>query len=65
MDCKNAQGNPHCTCTYTGCARHGICCDCIEYHKSKGQMVGCYFTPAGEATYNRSMSNFIKDMQSK
>ncbi|MEW5822483.1 MAG: DUF6485 family protein [Cyanobacteriota bacterium] len=43
MECKNANSNPSCTCTYTSCSRHGICCECITYHRKTGQMVGCYF----------------------
>lgn len=62
MECKNTKGNPKCTCTYTSCSRHGICCECIEYHKSMGQMVGCYFPKEAEKTYDRSMKTFIKVM---
>lgn len=62
MECKNANSNPSCTCTYTSCSRHGICCECITYHRKTGQMVGCYFPKDAERTYDRSMSHFIKVM---
>lgn len=33
LRCANrARNESRCACTETGCARHGICCDCIRYH---------------------------------
>ncbi|PLX40686.1 MAG: hypothetical protein C0608_08005 [Deltaproteobacteria bacterium] len=61
MECRKQGENSNCACTYTSCARHGICCECIEYHRSKGQMVACYFTPEAEGTYDRSIKHFIED----
>jgi hypothetical protein len=48
-----------CSCTYGGCARHGICCDCIAYHHANGELPGCLFTPEEERTYDRSVSFFV------
>lgn len=59
MSCKQPNLDK-CTCTYTSCSKHGKCCECIEYHRSKGEMVGCYFTPEAEKTYDRSIANFIR-----
>lgn len=60
MECNTSKNVENCKCTYMSCERRGHCCECIAYHRSKGQMVGCYFTEEGEKTYDRSMANFIK-----
>lgn len=49
-----------CNCTYAGCEKHGICCECLHYHRLKGGLPACFFTKEGEATYNRSIENFLK-----
>ncbi|RKD34693.1 DUF6485 family protein [Thermohalobacter berrensis] len=51
----------NCTCTYTACLRRGKCCECISYHRGKNEIPGCFFTEAGEKTYDRSIENFIAD----
>lgn len=53
---KNLEG---CTCTYD-CAKRGMCCECVAYHRAKGQIPGCFFSKAGEATYDRSVANFCR-----
>lgn len=60
MDCLNhAQNVKRCSCTYEGCARHGLCCDCIAYHRSLAELPGCLFTRDEERTYDRSVSYFV------
>lgn len=54
---KNMEG---CTCTYD-CDKLGLCCECVTYHRNKGQIPGCFFTKDGEATWNRSTEMFCKD----
>jgi len=60
MDCvsKNLK---ECTCTYTSCSKRGKCCECVAYHRSRGEIPGCFFTKEGEATWDRSIENFIRD----
>jgi len=53
--------NVECTCTYPSCSRHGNCCKCVAYHRSAGEIPGCFFSPRGERTYDRSINAFIKD----
>lgn len=65
MECKKTVNLAHCTCTYEPCSRKGICCECVEYHKRNNEIPGCFFTKAGEKTYDRSISNFIRDRQKK
>ena len=60
MDCKNTKSNNNCSCTYFSCSRHGICCECIEYHKSSNELPGCFFDKKSEKTYNRSVKYFVK-----
>lgn len=50
-----------CTCTYTSCAHHGKCCECIDYHRRLGEAPGCLFSKEGEKTYDRSIEMLYKD----
>ncbi|HOT77016.1 MAG TPA: DUF6485 family protein [Candidatus Wallbacteria bacterium] len=63
MECKKKATLAKCTCTYEPCSRKGACCDCIEYHRGNNEVPGCLFSKAGERTYDRSVSNFIRDRQ--
>lgn len=64
MDCKNYKKNlAMCNCSYSGCPRKGICCECMNYHRKMGQLPACYFSDAAERTYDRSISAFIRDYQ--
>ncbi|MEW6041242.1 MAG: DUF6485 family protein [Elusimicrobiota bacterium] len=49
-----------CNCTYEPCSRKGRCCECLFYHRDAGELPACFFSPAAERTYNRSIENFIK-----
>jgi hypothetical protein len=61
MDCDNRKKNSaECNCTYAGCSRHGICCQCLAYHRASGELPACYFTAAEERTYDRSVSFFVR-----
>jgi len=41
-ECPNRKRNKEtCPCPYTDCSRHGICCECMRYHLSKGQKPAC------------------------
>ena len=57
MNCDNI-GN-ECACTYSSCANHAKCCECLRYHRSKGELPGCYFPKEAEKTYNRSIAYFV------
>ncbi|HCZ06271.1 MAG TPA: hypothetical protein DHV12_03910 [Thermotogae bacterium] len=61
MNCVNQERNlERCNCSYPSCPRKGICCECIAYHRSHGELPACYFTKDQEATWNRSISYFIQ-----
>ena len=41
-ECPNKERNlKMCTCTYTGCDKTGVCCECIAYHRRMKQLPGC------------------------
>ncbi|MGM0596151.1 MAG: DUF6485 family protein [Myxococcota bacterium] len=62
MNCSNHEKNKQvCNCTYSGCPRFGICCECIAYHKRMNELPACYFTKEQEKTWNRSVAYFIKE----
>ncbi|HHW20859.1 DUF6485 family protein [Thermodesulfovibrio thiophilus] len=65
MECKIERNRKICTCSYEGCERNGICCDCIAYHRNRRELPACYFTPDVEATYDRSIERFIAMYQKK
>lgn len=66
MDCKQKEDNlEECNCSYEGCPRKGTCCQCIQYHRKKGELPACYFSDEEEASYDRSIENFIEDYQSR
>jgi hypothetical protein len=60
MECLKEKNLKDCTCTYD-CAKKGICCECVRYHRNKGAIPGCFFTTEGEKTYDRSCANFCRD----
>lgn len=61
MECKNLASNTRtCNCTYPGCERKGLCCECLSYHRSMGQLPACYFTKEAERTWDRSVDCFLK-----
>lgn len=60
-ECPNFSGNTDfCTCTYDPCPRHGLCCQCVQYHQKKNQIPGCFFPPEIEKTYDRSYRKFAE-----
>ncbi len=61
MECKKETNLKNCKCTYQVCPRKGLCCECINYHREKNEIPGCYFSVAGEKSYDRSISAFIND----
>ncbi|MBN1834221.1 MAG: hypothetical protein JW820_00145 [Spirochaetales bacterium] len=62
MDCLNQHKNSsRCNCTYPGCPRHGVCCECIAYHRSLGELPACYFSAEEERTYDRSIGFFVRN----
>jgi len=60
MECKKEKNKKKCNCTYP-CERKGMCCECIAYHRARGELPACMFSKEAEATYDRSVEKFIED----
>lgn len=60
MECCQDDNLKNCACSYP-CERKGRCCDCVTYHKRRGELPACFFSEAAERTYDRSISKFIED----
>lgn len=60
MECKREENLKDCNCTYPGCDRKGVCCECIRHHRERGELPGCYFPQDAEKTYDRSVRKFIE-----
>jgi hypothetical protein len=60
MECKKPKNLEHCNCSYQGCSRKGICCECLSYHLSQNQLPACCFPDEIERTYDRSFEKFVE-----
>ncbi len=59
-ECQNRADNlKSCGCTYPGCVRKGMCCECIRHHRENGELPGCLFPKEAEKTYDRSVRKFL------
>ena len=65
MECKKEENSKDCPCTYSGCDKKGLCCECLKYHWERGELPACLFSKQAEASYDRSVENFIKDWQNR
>jgi len=65
MECQKERNIQNCPCTYPGCPRKGICCECIRHHRENNELPACYFSAEAEKTYDRSIEAFIRDYQAK
>ncbi len=59
MDCKKERNAKSCNCSYP-CSKKGMCCECIAYHRSMGELPACYFDEKAEKSYDRSIENYIR-----
>ena len=57
MDCNKENNLTNCNCSYP-CDKKGVCCQCLEYHRSKNELPACYFNTEKEKTYDRSFENY-------
>lgn len=61
-ECKITTNQTKCNCSYP-CGKKGMCCECLHYHKSRGELPACYFPDEVEKTYDRTIENFIRTNQ--
>ncbi len=64
MECQKEDNLNGCPCTYAGCPRKGLCCQCLKYHQKQDQLPACYFSAEAEKTYDRSIGKFIEERNS-
>ncbi|MCK4642933.1 hypothetical protein KAU32_04785 [bacterium] len=58
MECDLERNLKDCNCTYS-CSKKGKCCECIRYHRERGELPGCYFPDEVERTWDRSIARFV------
>ncbi len=64
MNCPNRKINlENCNCTYPGCEKKGMCCECIRFHREMGEIPACLFPDDIEKTFNRSVKKFVQTMR--
>jgi len=61
MECQIEKNIANCNCSYEGCAKKGLCCQCIAYHLKRDELPACYFSSEKEKTYDRSIESFVND----
>jgi len=59
MECRQTRNTQMCNCTYP-CARRGLCCECVAYHRAAGELPACYFDAPTERTYDRSVEAYLR-----
>ena len=62
--CRLSTNREKCNCSYP-CDKKGMCCECLSYHKSRGEVPACFFPDEVERTYDRTIENFIKVYQER
>lgn len=60
MECQKEQNLNNCNCTYPGCSRKGVCCECLTYHLRMRQLPACVFPDDVEKSYDRSFEKFAE-----
>ena len=61
--CHRKEKIAKCPCSYKDvngnvCIHKGKCCACIAHHRINNELPACYFSPAQEKTYDRSISHY-------
>ena len=64
VECKLNENKVICNCTYP-CEKKGMCCECLRYHLSRGEVPACFFSDDVEKTYDRTIENFYKNYKDK
>ena len=63
-ECKIEENKTNCNCSYP-CNKKGMCCECLSYHWSRGEVPACFFPNDVEKTYDRTIENFIEVFQKR
>jgi hypothetical protein len=60
MECQKESNAKNCPCVHTECSRHGVCCECLQYHLGLNQLPACCFPFEIAKTDERSISKFVE-----
>jgi hypothetical protein len=60
MECKKEKNLKHCNCSYPGCSKKGVCCECLAFHLRNKELPGCCFPTSAEKSYDRSFEAFAR-----
>lgn len=60
MECLKERNMSRCNCSYEGCSRKGICCECLAYHLKSKKLPACCFPEEAEKTHDRSFEMFAR-----
>ncbi|MBN2141949.1 cytosolic protein [Candidatus Woesearchaeota archaeon] len=60
MECQKSENIKRCNCSYLGCEKKGLCCECLQYHLARRELPACCFPADAEATFDRSFEKFIE-----
>ncbi|MBN2067087.1 MAG: hypothetical protein JW744_01325 [Candidatus Diapherotrites archaeon] len=61
MECKKEGNLEECNCSYPGCSRKGLCCECVKHHRERGELPACFFSEKAEKSYDRSIARFVEE----
>ena len=50
VECKTEENKIDCNCSYP-CDRKGMCCECLSYHRNRGEVPACFFPKDVEKTF--------------
>ena len=45
IECRKPSNLADCVCKSQDCARRGTCCECVAFHRSKGNLPACLRPP--------------------
>jgi hypothetical protein len=61
--CNQKKNAARCNCSYEPCPRKGLCCECLSYHWSMGELPACLFPDEVERTWDRSLARFLRTVK--
>jgi len=64
-ECLKPKNLARCNCSYEPCSRKGVCCECVAYHRSLGELPACFFPDSVERTCDRSVRRFIQTVKDR
>jgi len=60
--CEVERNLKRCNCTWEPCSKKGVCCDCVQYHRIRGELPACFFPDDVEAGFDRSYECFARTL---